>query len=525
MPYLSLRFLLFTAVSLAAYYALPKKWKPAILLITSLTYYTLCSRLLVIPIICLTAVIWGAGCLTGKWNDAFEVQKKELSKEERKARKQSLRTRKRILLAIECVVGFGMLIAFKYLGFLAQIANGVLSLFSSASVSVPAFLLPLGISYYTLSMIGYAADVYYGKIAPEKNYFRLLLFASYFPHIVEGPIAEYKSFSVQLCAPQALTYDRFMRAGERILLGLMKKMLLADRAGMIADIVFNDPGTYRSLAAVFAIGMYAVQLYMDFSGCIDLVCGVSELFGIDLAQNFRRPFFSKSVQEFWRRWHITLGAWIKNYIFFPLSLSRWNGRLTAKAGKLQNVYYRSTLPMLMPLLFVWLFMGIWHGASWKYVLYGLYYYALILLGLLLEPAFARVCSALHIDRKSRKWSAFCILRTTALVLIGLTLFRAQTATEAVRILASAFRIDGLFDLLALKNACSLSIQDYLLLVLGIGAMAFLSLREERGGSLFDALEKRTALRWVFCTSAILLLILFGVYGTAYTAQPFVYAQF
>ncbi|MBR5618151.1 MAG: MBOAT family protein [Clostridia bacterium] len=525
MPYLSLRFLLFTAVSLAAYYALPKKWKPAILLLASLTYYTLCSRFLVIPIVCLTAVIWGAGRMTGKWNDAFEAQKKELTKEERKARKQRLKTHKRILLAAECVVGFGMLIAFKYLGFLAQIVNGALSLFSSASVPVPAFLLPLGISYYTLSMIGYAADVYYGKISPEKNFFRLLLFAVYFPHIVEGPIAAYKSFSAQLSQPKAMTYDRFMRAGERILLGLMKKMLLADRAGMIADVVFGDPGTYRSVAAALAIGMYAVQLYMDFSGCIDLVCGVSELFGIDLEQNFRRPFFSQSIQEFWRRWHITLGAWIKNYIFFPLSLSGWNGRLSAKAGKLQNAYYRSTVPMLLPLLFVWLFMGIWHGASWKYVLYGLYYYVLILLGLLLEPAFVRFCDALHIDRKSRGWRVFRMLRMTVLVLIGLTLFRAQTATQAAEILGSVFRVDGVYDLFSLKNACSLSIQDYLLLVLGCAAMAWLSLREERGFSLFDALEKRPVLRWAFCTSAVLLLILFGVYGTAYTAQPFVYAQF
>lgn len=525
MPYLSLRFLLFTAAALAAYYALPKKWKPAILLITSLTYYTLCSRLLVIPIVCLTAVIWGAGLLAGRWNDAFEAQKKELPKEERKARKRALKTRKRILLAIECAVGFGMLIGFKYLGFLAQIVNGALSLFSSSSVPIPAFVLPLGISYYTLSMIGYAADVYYGKIAPEKNFFRLLLFAVYFPHIVEGPIAEYKSLSAQFSAPKALTYDRFLRAGERILLGLMKKMLLADRAGMIADVVFGDPGAYRSLAAACAIVMYTVQLYMDFSGCIDLVCGVSELFGIDLAQNFRRPFFSQTIQEFWRRWHITLGAWIKNYIFFPLSLSKWNGRLTAKAGKLQNVYYRSTLPMVLPLLFVWLFMGIWHGASWKYVLYGLYYYVLILLGLLLEPVFARVCAALKIDRQYSGWRVFRMLRTTVLVMIGLTLFRAQTAAEAVHILASVLRIGGLSDLAALKNACSLSIQDYLLLAVGIGAFAFLSVREERGGDLFGALEKRPVLRWIFCTAAVLLLILFGVYGTAYTAQPFVYAQF
>ncbi len=525
MRYLSVWFLLFTAAVAAVYYLLPKKCKPAILLVASLAFYVLSSRWLVIPVLCLTALLWGAGLRTAKWDEAFAERKKDLSKEERKAYKQALKKKKRLLLALECCAGFGMLVAFKYLGFLAQIANGFLSLFSAPTLPTPAWLLPLGISYYTLSMIGYAVDVYYGRIAPEKNFFRLLLFAVYFPHIVEGPIADYPTLSARLYDPQPLTFQAFLRATELIVLGLVKKMVFADRAGMLSNAVFDKPQSYHFAASAAAIVLYAVQLYLDFSGCIDLVRGVSALFGIELQQNFRRPFFSRSIQEFWRRWHITLGSWIKNYIFYPLSLSKRNARLTARAGKCKNVYYRSTLPMLLPLLFVWLFMGVWHGASWKYVLYGLYYYILIALGLLLEPLSARICAAIRFKRTSRVWALFQMVRTIVLVLVGLTLFRADTTMDAIRILRSVFSPGSVSELFMMRNASGLTIQDLLLLAAGVLAMAALSVWEECGHDLFDMLEKRPVLRWIFCTAGVLLVILFGVYGTAYTTQPFVYAQF
>ena len=527
MSYISIAFLGFTAACLLLYRLVPQKLRPAVLLVFSLLFYGLNDVRLLLPVVLLTAVVYGCSLWIGKKDAAFAETKQALSKPERKQAKQKLKKEKKGILALECIAAFGMLIGFKYTGFLAQTVNAALSVFSGVRVPVPVFLLPLGISYYTLSVISYAADVYYGKIQPEKNPLRLLLFATYFPHIVEGPIASYKPFAAQIDAPAALTFDRFLRAGERILLGLVKKMIFADRAGMVADAVFQNPGDYHFAASAGAIFLYAVQIYLDFSGCIDLVRGVSELFGITLEENFRRPFFSRSVQEFWRRWHITLGAWIRNYIFYPLSLSKWNTRLTAKAGKIHNPYFRSTLPMLLPLLFVWLFTGIWHGASWKYVLYGLYYYVLLLLGLLLEPLFVKLCGALHLCRDSRAYRMFQILRTDILVCIGLTLFRADTVRQAFAVLSSVLHVGSpVSELLALKEAAALSILDFLLLALGIAAFAALSLFEEkRNFNLFDALEKRPALRWLFCTLAVLALISLGVYGTSYTAKPFVYAQF
>ena len=527
MSYISLPFLGFTAACLLLYWLLPKPCRPYVLLAASLCFYVLSAKWLLLPVVLLTAILYGGSLWMGKKDAAFAAVRKELGKEERKAAKQTLKHQKKKILALECLAAFGMLVGFKYTGFLAQTVNGVLSLFSAPSIPVPAFLLPLGISYYTLSMISYAADVYYGKIEPEKNPLRLLLFAAYFPHVVEGPIARYKPFAARVCDPEPLDFDRFLRAGECILLGLMKKMILADRAGMIADVVFTSPGDYRFAASAGAVFLYTIQIYMDFSGCIDLVRGVSALFGIPLADNFRRPFFSRSVQEFWRRWHITLGAWIKDYIFYPLSLSGWNTRLTGKAGKIHNACFRATLPMLLPLLFVWLFTGIWHGASWKYVLYGFYYYVLLALGLLLEPVFAKVCGRLRIDRESRAYHAFQILRTDVLVMIGLTLFRADTVRQAGSILLSVLRVNADIkgQLLTLKDASTLSFLDFALLGVGILLFMLLSCREEKGFDLYAFLEKHPVRRWIFCTVAILALIALGVWGSAYTAKPFVYAQF
>lgn len=527
MQYISIAFLGFTAVSLVLYRLVPQKARPYILLAASLLFYALNAKLLLLPIVALTAVVYGCSLWIGKKDEAFAAAKKELTREERKSAKQKLKKEKQRILLLECVAAFGMLIVFKYTGFLAGTLNAALSLFTKAAVPIPALLLPLGISYYTLSVVSYAADVYYGKIRPEKNPARLLLFASYFPHIVEGPIASYAPFSGQLDAPKPLTFDNFLRALERILVGLMKKMIVADRAGIAADVVFSHPGEYHLITAAGGIFLYAVQLYFDFAGCIDLVRGVSELFGIELAENFRRPFFSRSVQDFWRRWHMTLGVWIRTYIFYPLSLTKWNTRLTNKAGKIKNTYFRSTLPMLLPLLFVWLFTGIWHGASWKYVLYGLYYYVILALGLLLEPVFVRLCGALHIRRDTRDYHIFQILRTDILVLVGLTLFRADTVRQAAQILLSVVQPGAtVTELVALKDASTLSILDFAVIAAGVAVFAVLSLCEEKKDfDLYDALEKRPALRWLFVTAAILAVIVIGVYGAGYTAKPFVYAQF
>lgn len=222
-----------------------------------------------------------------------------------------------------------------------------------------------------------------------------------------------------------------------------------------------------------------------------------------------------------------LGEWIKNYIFYPLSLSKMNQHLSSSEKLSKNKYLQTTLLMLLPLLFVWLFTGIWHGASWKYVLYGLYYYIILALGLLLEPFFAKLCKKMHIRRDGKAYHAFQTVRTAGLVLVGLTLFRADTTVVAIQIVASVLRLESpVGSLMALYNACELSALDYVVIFVGVLTHVVISCKEEyKEFDIYKILQQKPVLRWLFCTAAIALLIALGVYGTAYTAQPFVYAQF
>ena len=526
MSYLSIKFIVLVSITFFLLIIFPQKYRPAVLLGASLYFYAMNSKYLVVVVSLLSLSVYLACILMSKKDELFQQKKKELEKDERKELKKQIKKQKKRILVVECIIAFGMLVCFKYLGFFTQIFNSITEAVFDFGFSIPKIIVPLGISYYTLSLVGYATDVYRSTAKAEKSFINLLLFSVYFPHIVEGPIASYKSFSEQLSDMKIVSFDEFMRAVERILLGLIKKMIIADRAAIVANIVFDNSDRYHSLSSLVGIVMYVIYIYFDFSGCIDLVSGVSELFGIKLAQNFRHPFFSKSVQEFWRRWHITLGDWIKNYIFYPMSLSKVNKNVSAFLGKhIKNNYLQTTLQMLFPLLFVWLFTGIWHGSSWKYVLYGLYYYLILSGGLLLEPVFERLCKKLHINRKSTGYSVFQIIRTSLLVAVGLTLFRADNTLQAVKIVLSVFNSGGMTEFSELYSEAALSALDYVVIALFTLFMAFISYKEERGTDIYDVLQKHKVLRWICCTAAMIAVLALGVYGVAYTAQPFVYAQF
>ena len=527
MSYVSFGFLLFTSVCFGLYYILPQKFRRYVLLAASVCFYVIFSKYLIAASALIALFVYLISNKIGKIDEKFSLKKKELSKEERKEEKKRIKSVKKKLVAAECAAAFLVLAVFKYAGFFTGLVNRGISLFSSFEIPIVTLMMPVGISYYTLSIVSYAVDVYRGTIKPEKNFASLYLFTIYFPHIIEGPIGNYQSFSEQVKNPQPLTYEKFMRAFELILLGLVKKMIIADRAGIICSSYFDNYSDYGTAVTVLNMILYTVNIYFDFSGCMDIVCGVSGLFGIQLPENFRQPFFSKSIQEFWRRWHITLGDWIKKYIFYPVSLSKLNQKIMSVCGeKIKNVYYKTTLPMMFALLFVWLFNGIWHGASGKYILYGIYYYIIISLGLLLEPVFENLCKKLSINRESKPYKAMQIARTCVLVIIGLTLFRADSFTDFIKILGRLFAFGNpVADIIKFYGNISLSLLDFPVIVLFSAAMLYISVKKENGCDLRAGLEKKQKLRWALCTAAVICILLLGVYGTMYTEQPFVYGQF
>ena len=528
MSYISLQFLIFTVSTLVLFYIIPKKHRYIVLGMASILFFISFSKWLVFAVVILTAILYFAANIIDKKNSEFKAKRKELEKSERKLLKKKIKKQNKVLLVVCVTLAFLALVLFKYLPFLAGTAGSIVNLFTSrVNIPILKLIMPIGISYYTLSMVGYITDVYRGTIKAEKNPFKLLLFATYFPYLVEGPICSYGDIGKQFNSPKRLTYNDFLNAIEIIILGLCKKMIIADRAAIIANVVFDDYASFNSFSTFFAMLMYAVNIYFDFSGCMDLIRGISLLFGIELPENFRQPFFSKSVQEFWRRWHITLGEWIKKYIFYPVSLSKANSSFQKKcASSKLSLHLKNSLPILYPLLFVWLFNGIWHGASWKYVFYGIYYYIILSLGVLFEPLFVKICNRFKIDRTCRTYKVFQIIRTDLLVLFGLTIFRADSLNIAFKMFVSLFKFSNAVGLMGnLYSGAGLSLLDYVIVFAFTLFMFFVSFKAYRGVNIIDVLAQKPKFRWLYITIGIALLVTIGIYGTAYTAQPFVYAQF
>ena len=269
----------------------------------------------------------------------------------------------------------------------------------SLTVNIPSFAMPIGISFYTLQAVSYCFDVYRGKIPADRNLFRLALFMSFFPQIMEGPICRYGDTAHQLWAVPPIRWENFLFGVQRILFGLMKKVVVADRLNLFIRQVFSGYAEYDGFVIAVAVVCYTIQLYMDFSGTMDLVMGSGQIFGVTLPENFRRPFFSRNIAEFWRRWHVTLGTWFKDYVFYPVSMAKPMKKLTSWGRKRLGPHYGPLLAGSVALFCVWLGNGLWHGAGWHFIFFGMYHFFWILLENLTEPLTLRWAERFHVNRE------------------------------------------------------------------------------------------------------------------------------
>ena len=316
----SLCFLSFVLFSCFLYYIVPRKAQWIVLLMSSLVFYVLSSGILIIYLLAVTAIVY-IGALWLDFNaQTFRAQEAGLDKVARKeARKQHKKAQK-VRVAFLSIAALGFLAVLKYSALGVELVNFAIRLFGAVKpIAYARFTLPLGISYYSLMAISYLVDVYRGKVSAERNPFRVLLFTCYYPHITEGPFDRFKDLNDQFSSVHAFDFDSFCNGWILVLFGFFQKIVIADRLGITVSEVFLHVDDYSGSAIALASVLYTFQLYCDFSGCIDIVSGVSMLYGIKLAENFRRPFFSKSINEFWRRWHITLGLWLKEYVYYPVS--------------------------------------------------------------------------------------------------------------------------------------------------------------------------------------------------------------
>ncbi len=295
-------------------------------------------------------------------------------------------------------------------------------------------LLPLGISFFTFQAAGYLIDSYMGKVEPERNPFRYLLFVSFFPQLIQGPIGRYNQLSKDLYSPKrSLSASQASMGLRQILFGLLKKYALANMLSDTVAYVLDAPNASTpGVMIVLSILLYSVQQYADFSGGIDLVIGVARLFEVNLTPNFRQPYFATSLGDFWRRWHISLGSWMKDYVFYPFALLRPMQKLGKTVKKHCGKHLgRSIVPSIANIL-VFALVGIWHGAQLHYLYWGLYNGIIIALSDLLSPVFSKVSQICHLPVKSKLFHVFRVLRTFLIVNIGWYLDRI-VSMEHVRI--------------------------------------------------------------------------------------------
>lgn len=512
---------LFLGLSFLLYTIFPKKYKWIVLLSASYLYYIAASRLWLIVFLFLTTVsIYISAIWIDRIHDLFNSVKKLLDREQKKVFKQKLLWQKKMVVILMLIINIGILAFLKYYNFFAEVLNFALLDYLHISAPMLKLFLPLGISFYTLQAISYVIDVYRGKYKADHCFCRVALFLSFFPTIVEGPIARYDEVAYQLYEGHSYDYDNLTQGTQLILWGMFKKIVIADRANMLVNHVFNDYQSYSGLSVVFAIVFYTIQLYTEFSGCMDIVRGSAQLFSVHLPENFRQPFFAKSINEFWQRWHMTLGSWLRDYVFYSVSLSNPFKKFSHFVKSHGNEYISKLLPATTALFFVWICNGLWHGASLKYVMYGMYYYSIMVIGMYMEPLFKKV----HVYKDKAIYKVCQILRTVLIVNIGMLIFRADTLSIAYDMFISCF-IDFHFDITPLAHL-GLSVLDIIVVLIGVMIVFIVGLMKEKGIHIRESVAKWHIIpRWTFYIVWLFIVIIFGAYGRGYDIVSFIYAQF
>lgn len=439
----SLRFFALAAALVVIYFAVPRKIRWWVLLAASLGFYALTGLFNSIYILITAASTFGAalgmGVISEKGSRYLEEHKGELDREGKKKYKAGIKNRKKILMICCLILNFGLLCFFKYSNFLIEQINSLISAFhGEGQLDMLNLIVPLGISFYTFQSMGYLIQVYWDKTKPQKNFAKLLLFVSFFPQITQGPISEYDQLAPQLYEPHDFTYKNFSWGLQRFIWGLTKKLAIADGLSFYVKNIFAHYNTYSGITALLGAFFYSIVIYADFSGYMDMMCGLCEILGIRLTENFERPYFSKSVAEYWRRWHISLGAWFKTYIYYTVAVSKWNQKLGSKLREKVGRTVGKTLPGSIALVIVWFTTGLWHGASWAYIVWGLVNGLFIIAGIWLDPVYAKWKKAWHINENTFIWRAFQVIRTFILITFIKVLPEVGTLSDGFGLWARIF---------------------------------------------------------------------------------------
>ncbi len=435
--------------------------------------------------------------------------------------------KKKVWLYIGVIGNATMLLVLKYLDFFLENTNAIARILSGIPnlIEIPYWAAPIGISYYTLSAIGYIVDCYWGTCEPSGNFLKDLLYICYWPVLTSGPILKFADISDQLFKEHRFDIDRICFGIQRMLWGIIKKIVISTRLGVIVDTIYGDTLTYDGFYIWVAAVAFIFQLYTDFSGCMDIILGASECYGIILPENFRMPFFSKSVQEFWQRWHITLGSWYKEYILYPLLNTKWLMGIERKYKKKYNRKVGRLISSCIGMLFVWLLFGLWHGGKWKFVAMGLYFYVILVFETITNDWFAALWDKIGAPTKTWGWKLLQSLKVFVLVTIGNMFFRLQNIKVTITTWKLGFKWnpwiffdDSLYNL-------GLSRKNFNLLLIGLGILLIVSLYKRKGNVRGMIASQPLPVRWTIYLVLLFVPIVFGIYGSGYDAQAFIYGGF
>lgn len=452
----------------------------------------------------------------------LKALKTQVSREDFKAAKERTKSKKRAVLLSVLLTNAGVLAVLKYAPPIARVFGK----------NVHGWLLPLGISFYTFQSIGYFMDVYNGKYKHERSFLKYLTFISFFPQLIQGPINRYDKLGAQLQEGRRFDFENIKKGFMLFLFGAMKKYCIADMLSPRVAAVLD--GKYSALpGGIIAMGVlfYSIYQYADFSGGIDMAVGAAKMFGIDMMQNFRQPYFATSIADFWRRWHITLGLWMKDYVFYPLALTKWMQRVGKWCASHWGKHAARFVPAGIANIIVFLLVGIWHGGELHYVLWGLYNGLIIAISDALKPSFETLSCALRINTKGRAFHAFRILRTFTLVNIGWYFDRIANVKQSFTYLARTFTAFGSPRMFLSKHYLksvfgnlSDAPSQAVLIFWGCLITFTISILREGGCDVYAAIQcKGVVFRWASYYVLMILIIL------SFSFSPgnpvFMYAQF
>ena len=487
----STEFMIFFPITLIFYWIFPKKYRYICLFIASYTFYMFWNPKYALLMGTSTVVTFLSGVLIEKLKY------------------------KRTVVAFSFIINLAILIFFKYFDFLLQNINIVLSALNIQLINKPFdVILPVGISFYTFQALSYTIDVYRGEIKSEKNIIKYALFVSFFPQLVAGPIERSNNLLIQienLEKVKRFDYERITEGLTLMLFGYFQKMVIADRAAILVDTVFNGYYEYNSMALILAAIFFAIQIYCDFGSYSLIAIGTAKVMGINLMENFNTPYFARSVKEFWGRWHISLSTWFRDYLYIPLG-----GNRCSNIRKSFNI------------LVTFLVSGLWHGANFTFIAWGAIHGIFHIIEEQLKPIKEKYLNKFKIKTNAFSFALIEIIITFIIVDLAWIFFRAETIHDAIHYIQRIFtRIDlwTLFD--GTLYGLGLNIFEMNILIIALFILiAFDLVKYTRKESIFEFLNKQNLyFRWFVMLFLIFYIIVYGKYGAGFDPKQFIYFQF